>query len=571
MIDFSTYFFYNNIRYKNSKKESKIMKKAIAILIIAISLCGIFAGIAGAVMLQTTIPAERGPKTEINLPLSYISKYMPDFGEVTYPTPEAEAVVAVAKAWLARGEYTQYNDPPYVRNVEHLFKRYTESPEDATSQHTYYTSCSPFTDDVFYQALGIKIGKTAAQEARTTSMQIFSVKPDDVKTDAQREQIQKKFFETLKPGDLVAYARTELSGHILLYIGNGYCIHATGSSYNREENRDSEERYGAVRWTTVDEFFTEGEHNYLWDSQVFSILSPYKAYKCEITQQAQERLKNMQDIYAEKVCTYAEGQTVDLGKEITYTFFLHNYRNVPATLEISDTVPAGTTYVSGAQNVKGEALNWEVTVPAGESIPVSYTVRVKNDASLYGSAIHSQSTVGGVNVNARKIYVGRALSNDAQAKLLAALKDAEGTEITGTTLVNQIYEKAGITLNLPDENTLINRLFSPTSTNYYLLEVIDEYKEMYAPGLYGGLNTKTNTSIGYERTNNMYAYHFLAGDILLAQEEGITYVYLYAGDGLLFDMCPRVSEMLSPYCSELALRSTFGCDKFIVLRPSLKS
>ena len=545
------------------------MKKTIAVLLTVATLCAVFAGIAGAVLLISPSLKTVEPARDIDLPISSVSKFPVDFGKVEYPTPEAEAVVAVAKAWLLRGQYTQYNDKRFSEGEKSNFERYTEAPEDATSQHIYYTSCSPFTDDVFYQALGIKISKTAAQEARDKNMQIFSVEPANVKTDEERARIQKEFFEVLKPGDLIAYARTSVAGHIMLYIGNGYMIHATGASYAEEQNRDNKEGYGSVRWTTVDELFTEGEHNYLWDSLVFSILSPYKAYDCKITEQTKVRLEKMQDIYAEKICTYGEGQTVDIGEEITYTFFLHNYRNTAADIEICDTVPSGTTYIAGAQSINGVIMKWSVTVPAGESATVSYTVKVKDDESLYGAPIQSWSTVNDLDVNARKIYIGKALSADTQSKLIDALKAAEGSTVTGTALVNEIYAKAGIQLDLPAESELIEGFFKANGSTFDLV-VNGEYGEMLAPGLYGGYLVNTNKSLGYERAKDLYFGNLLVGDILITKEDDRTRVYVYAGDELVFDMNPRVSEMLSPYSSELALMTSIGADKFVVLRPSLK-
>ena len=77
---------------------------------------------------------------------------------------------------------------------------------------------------------------------------------------------------------------------------------------------------------------------------MFSILRPMKVYGGKITEETKARLANMRDIYAEKLCTYAEGQTVDINQEITYTFFLHNYGKTDRTLDIYDSVPTGTEY-----------------------------------------------------------------------------------------------------------------------------------------------------------------------------------------------------------------------------------
>jgi uncharacterized repeat protein (TIGR01451 family) len=307
-------------------------------------------------------------ETQLTPPESYDYSIAMNLGKVDYPSPEAEAVVEVAKAYLLRGHNIQYADKWYVGGAEPRWETLVNSPEDCTSQHTVYTSCSLFTNDVFYEALGIKIGTTrAADQARRKDLQVFSVTTANVTTQEQKEKLQKQFYDTLLPGDLIALARTQYAGHTMLYIGNGKCIHATGSSYSEEQNRDNEERYGSVRYFDIDKLFTEGEYYDLWSVQVFSILRPMNVYGGKITDETRSRLANLRDIYAEKICTYTEGQTVDINQEITYTFFLHNYGKTARTLDIVDSVPLGTDYIKGAQNIRGSEMSWTVNVPAGKT------------------------------------------------------------------------------------------------------------------------------------------------------------------------------------------------------------
>lgn len=546
------------------------MKKLIGAVLTVLLLAGAISAIAAGVY-YTTNKYEGQTETELTPPESYDYSIAMDLvGKVEYPSPEAEAVVEVAKAYLLRGHNIQYDDKRLVRITESRWQTLVNSPEDCTSQHTAYTSCSLFTNDVFYQALGIEIGTTrAADQARRKDLQVFSVTTADVTTDAQKAKLQQEFYDTLQPGDLIALARTSASGHTMIYIGNGLCIHATGASYSEEQNRDNEERYGSVRYYDTSLFFTEGEYYDLWGVEVFSILRPMKVYGGKITEETKARLANMRDIYAEKLCTYTEGQTVDINQEITYTFFLHNYGKTDRTLDIYDSVPTGTEYVKGAQNIKGVIMSWTVTVPAGKSIAVSYTVKVKNDDSLYGSEIYSTSTVGGVDVNARKIYVGKNLTTAEQNNILSALKSFEGSEITGIKLANMVYEKAGLSFNLPEETALLDNLLPYAGKDFYTINLSSDYIEMVAPGLYGGFNLKDNSSYPYTRTRDLYTYHLMVGDLIITEEDGKTFVYMYAGEGQVFDMCPRVSEMLSPYSSELAVMAGVGSDRYVVLRPSL--
>lgn len=82
------------------------------------------------------------------------------------------------------------------------------------------------------------------------------------------------------------------------------------------------------------------------------------------------------------------GSGVALGDELTYTIGYKNTEGAPATVTISDTVPAGTEFVefagdhkdAGSKDKDGN-LTWKLTdVPAGEEGTVQFKVRVTEDA-----------------------------------------------------------------------------------------------------------------------------------------------------------------------------------------------
>ena len=79
-----------------------------------------------------------------------------------YEDPIQEALVIVAEAYYARKAMAQYDSGKMIGGSSAQYRReiHTNSPEDITRQYNVYTTCSGFTNDVSYEALGIKLGAT---------------------------------------------------------------------------------------------------------------------------------------------------------------------------------------------------------------------------------------------------------------------------------------------------------------------------------------------------------------------------------------------------------------------------
>ena len=89
------------------------------------------------------------------------------------------------------------------------------------------------------------------------------------------------------------------------------------------------------------------------------------------------------DVTMSKSSDPVSGTAVTDGDTITYTMSYANAGNIAAEVTITDEVPDGTTYVAGSAGsgvlAAGE-LSWDVTIPAGGSGSVSFSVTV--DAGL---------------------------------------------------------------------------------------------------------------------------------------------------------------------------------------------
>lgn len=131
------------------------------------------------------------------------------------------------------------------------------------------------------------------------------------------------------------------------------------------------------------------------------------------------------------------GSGVALGDELTYTIGYKNTEGAPATVTITDTVPAGTEFVEFAGDHKDAGskdddgnLTWTLTdVPAGEEGTVQFEVRVTEDAFKSGGAsgdIFNQASVTVGNKPAVKTNTTTDQVSDGRLTLSKTVTAAEG-------------------------------------------------------------------------------------------------------------------------------------------------
>ncbi|MBQ2866221.1 MAG: DUF11 domain-containing protein [Clostridia bacterium] len=502
----------------------------------------------------------------------------------SYISPEAEAIVTVAEAYLARKVWLQYDNKHYPASGEGSYQQYRpqyheNSPEDCTSQYIGYTNCSAFTYDVYWEALGLDIEcpDTQSLMEKGTDMHVFTYYITGKETEEERFEIGQRFINTVQQGDIIVCRHPKSGGHALIYIGDGMMIDSAyfgsrgGGNYDYVNNRDRLEVNGSVRYREILSFFEEDNYYWFWDEKCWAIVRPLDKYTdAKPTQKTLNRMENLKNIYVEKLSSHALGQSADLGEEITFSFCIRNDRTTDATLDITDKVPENTTYVSGGDTVTGRALKWTVTVPAGESVTVSYTVRVKDDPALYGGGYvyGEDATVGGVAVRCRKVYIGKHLTSAQSASLMAESGKLSSYTERGMELANALYKNAGIDISLPSVEDIFDQILAPSNQveGQYRVLREGEYFEMLIPTLYGGSFVRNSPLYDSERTRGAKSYQLYIGDIMIGEEKGTYYAYMYAGAGRVIDLMS--GKALANASANDAIISGQGMYRFLFIRPS---
>lgn len=487
--------------------------------------------------------------------------------DTTGMTNLQKAVVITAESFILRGNRAQYDQTSFTKGAARSVGRRTtgeRKPEDLTAQNFGYTDCSSFVYDVYWAALGMDISegptKRNTKSYMTNPHIVLSEQVEGSNWSAEvKAQKMKELQAALQPGDIIVYRKKgNNAGHAMLYVGNDRVLHSSGGDFNFTETYEKNGTYCDDKVSKM--LMTPGATRYLGSAYAYVIMRPLDAFKGEIPADTVARFGDMRGIMAEKLSSHTYGQSIGLGGEVTFTFHIENRSTAEKTLTVTDKVPQYTTYVSGADTVSGDTLSWNVTIPAGESRDVSYTVKVTEDAAALGKYIQSESSISGIAVNCREILIQKTLSADEQTALVDALNAKAKGKLKGIELAAAAYAEIGITcLDGQTVETLEADLIENWSDGDpgYDFRADSAYRRLNPPRMYGGMQFVEQVANNSYRTRLLSVKNLVVGDIIVADGEA----YMFTGEKL-YDL-DKKEDTEAVYCEVLS-----GYYTFVVLRPS---
>ncbi len=499
-----------------------------------------------------------------------------------------KALVATAESYFARGEYLQYDDTRAVTGdvvdppVYRWSRYYLNSPEDTTSRNITYTNCAKFTYDVYKETFGLDIVNWCTEMLiRDGTQEVYRYEVSFDETPERKELVEKTFTATLEVGDIIVNRHVRGGGHAMLYVGDGNIIHSMGAipgNYNYKEKKDYHEPYGTVVRMTVKDLFTPGHLRYVFTQEYnLQIIRPLMKFTdVAVTENAMARMKNLQGVYAEKLCSHTIGQTVDIGEEMTFSYYVRNDRDNAVKVVITDEVPEKTEYLSGGDLYAGGKMRWNLNLASGAEKTVSYTVRVKADPALYGSYIQGAAgRVNGVRFRCPAVTVGKHLNAEQKQAVTDAAAKKAGSNLCGTELACRVYEDAGVPCTLDSAEAILADLFKPykgVSDTHFELNTHGKYISMLAPTMYGGRYVDTSSKYLGLRSDGILAHQIEAGDVLIctdnADNSGAE-VYVFCGENTLAASASG-ARWLDKQQTEDLLMSTLGYCKFALVRPAMQ-
>lgn len=475
-----------------------------------------------------------------------------------------KAIVITAESYFLRGPRVQYDQRSYTVDTSRKVGRrttMTRKVEDYTTQYFGYHDCSSFVFDVYWNALGIVLSEDPAQRLTKDYMNSpYVVISDTPEENGKAKYTQEELTALLEPGDIIVYRKPgNTRGHAMLYVGGDTLIHSSGDDYT-EMNEKWEKKGTYYKQSMSKLIFDPASLRYLFGQHSYVVLRPLADYTGEIPAETVARLGDMRGIMAEKLSSHTYGQTVSPDGELSFTFRLENHSTADKTLQITETVPELTTYVSGADTVEGNTLKWEVTVPAGGEASVSYTVKVDADAPT-GATILSESDVSGVAVNCPAITVAKTLTEEQLETLRSSFATHKEAEMEGYDLLYAVYKDvlgtdllAGLT-----PQTLIGTIYEQWNDTDLAIAEDTSFKAMLVPRLYGGKRVVEKEEAGETRTRLLQEQFLLSGDLIISNTHCCMYL-----DGQLYDMS---SGSMMAINSLEWFTGYFDC--FVVLRPSM--
>jgi uncharacterized repeat protein (TIGR01451 family) len=545
-----------------------------------------------------------------------------------------DAYLELAYSYYYQGTQLQYDQgSAYQRKIR------TMTPEDATNLYHKYLDCSTYVSNAFYNAFDDIVVEESDIHSITTKVLINHAR-DNYKSsneviiykdnlssmsDEEKEIALQEFKDTIQPGDLYVYRHNkDGAGHVMLYVGDGYFLHSTGSSYNYSSLVDKEEGWtsvegevkpeGTVRYQSAKStVYKKSSSRYLFYSSAsdsndrYALLRPLNRSSLKLTNTTVARCM-MSGIDIEKSAD--KTTSVTLGDKITYTITIKNNSNKKINnVSINDTIPTNTSFVdmdrSYYYNTDGTNIIYNIpSVDPKSKISISYTVKVDDNADLIGKSIKSQGTVSHINLNTLTHSISSLTSSQLQDFVNMALQyynndnvyyDENGNNSSEDPTKNIVTFKNGASFitalykryyaSLGKDVDLSKELTEVTNTNFMNL-VMDKdgnfnestiiYSMMVNGGYGGTVFTKDYTM---DRMRTIEKEYLLPGDLISFTSSTATNQYLYLGD-ITFNSV-KYENALLVFTTTDGVKLVYGADadalldkfigykRFAIIRPSL--
>ena len=538
-----------------------------------------------------------------------------------------KAIQSVIMAFYNRNPYVQYDLSVLTYEPKHSGspKRTTYmAPEGAAYDTEHFSQCSEFCWDVYYHAfgwedwMGARLSYDRNRFFKGDYLSTVVCAYDREYGYNDRETPLKILAEQAQIGDVILGFGDSVgnSGHVLIILGDYYgdgrtlvahCWPVGGGTLNTDTGTDAREPNGSIVIQTIEEVLLTPNGNPNWCVAtgrggdrwyLFRPLNHPDLQNCSITPATVSRM-SYPDMAIEKTADRYIYDDVTEGEDVTVTQKISNRSKEDyAPLTVVEYVPEGAVLKSASDGctVDGNTLTWTLSVAAGKSAEISYTVtnHLKRGAEL----VFPAGRVDNIPSRDLTFKVGGRRLSESQLDALYTLSLGvtpelfRQTEFTDLDFVNRFYKEIlGADIALPktvNEYTSIQfKTKSVPSVENRVLTIrssVDEkYQYLADMAIRKGLNG-FNVSYGmtakdtWVRLMEVQEDYFTPGDVfvtfgppnsvsttsVLKEDDIAIYIYLGNHRALSYTTSGVSLESFSTTIGTGMVRSLFA-----ILRPTL--
>ena len=326
------------------------------------------------------------------------------------PLVRRQAILETAYAYYLKADCVQYGSVPLVVSALHRgeswvsYSRRTKegTPEDATPDSTYYTVCSSFPYETYFNAMGYRLSgasDTSVTILLTTRPQDCTVFEYDKRLDPDGSKFEPEMMrmrELLEPGDVIVYStiksqnpktgEADGGGHALMYVGDvagdGHrmVMHSGGAKYQFETGIDQVEKSGTIRLDDMDASFFQ--HNSMRSHTKIMVFRPLvlPAERYPLSASAKARYLHPR-LRCDRCVEVGPYGSVVTGGTLGYSITLKNFSKKTYTVPVREKVTEGTEFLpqqsmGGLAVLDGKTFGWDIPLAPGEERVVSWRVKV---------------------------------------------------------------------------------------------------------------------------------------------------------------------------------------------------
>ena len=523
----------------------------------------------------------------------------PDWTEPVYNMEETvelrqKALLEMAMAYYNKGVFMQY-DRGDVSNLDSndggpLRGKTLEAntPEEATKDLTLYQVCSSFLYDITYHSMGYRlldtvnncVTKKLSQGMGDDSLVIFQIE-NTTATGQEKAAALRTVLGLLQPGDfIIYYSDSHGSGHSVLYLGDHdgdgavSFMESGGKKYKYDTGVDVLEETGTHLIQPISYNFGESSSQFLGKMSRYAVyrMTNLDPAKYPLTNAVKARL-TYPGLRIDRTVEGGYYGSVEAGGELTYTIEVTNcsaqdYTGIPVMDKVADN--CRLLSVDGA-DAQFRHPTWDVSVKAGQTVTLSYTVRVCADA--VDAVVSAGGSFAGIPMNTLTTTI-QHFTPDSSA-LTTAAENAAAKGLTDIAFVNAVYAEAcGVDTGLTDTASLLGAHFTAEKRiatdyskggTYYWPD--RKNAGMIVPLYYGGRWVPTAEG---QRNFEPRICDLQAGDIIVIAQSGlqekspVETAWIYDGEAVLSAQNGSIVKVDQTEFTKLMMY-----DFYAVVRPSL--